>query len=65
MKIFIFIMLGLVILTIVFKEYEVLYLLVFIFLVVLAVKGIISVFKKNNDGLISFGKERRKRNKKQ
>ena len=64
MKIFIFIMLGLVILTIVFKEYEVLYLLVFIFLVVLAVKGIISVFKKNNDGLISFGKERRKRNKK-
>ena len=57
-------MLGLVILTIVFKEYEVLYLLVFIFLVVLAVKGIISVFKKNNDGLISFGKERRKRNKK-
>lgn len=63
MKIFVFIMIGLIILAIILKEYGFAYIFAAILLVVLAVKGAISVFKKKSDGRIGFGNARRQRNK--
>lgn len=63
MKIFVFVMIGLVAVALFLKATEIAIAVATILVVVLAVKGAISVFKKKSDGRIGFGNARRQRNK--
>ncbi len=62
MRIFVFVMIGLIAIAYFCQAEDMGNLLVYLFFIVLAIKGLISVFKKPTSGRIAFGKARRTRN---